>query len=247
MIINSFDNKSEEIIKPPHFENATKCDVCIVTFSNEIEDFVVKEFNPKQVGILKCANGTIPIYIFSYKGKTFGFYKTLIGASSAVVFLEEVVGLLETKKIVVFGSAGSLDKNICNNKVIVPTYAYRDEGTSYHYANAEDYIKIKNSPAVSEFMKNNKIPYVEGKVWTTDAFYRETVNNYNKRKVDGCIAVDMECSAMQAVCDFRNLELYYFLISGDILDSAEWDNRELREANHNIGNFNIALELANKI
>lgn len=67
-------------------------------------------------------------------------------------------------------------------KVMVSTAAYREEGTSYHYAPASDYIAVKNAGIVARFMKENGIPYVGGKTWTTDSFYRETVNNFKKRK-----------------------------------------------------------------
>lgn len=45
-------------------------------------------------------------------------------------------------------------------------------------------------------MEYKKLPYVLGRNWTTDSFYRETENNLAKRKADGCISVEMECSAM---------------------------------------------------
>ena len=105
----------------------------------------------------------------------------------------------------------------------MPTEAYRDEGTSYHYAPASDYIEIKNHDIVSRFMEENGIPYIEGKTWTTDTFYGETLNNFEKRKTDGCISVEMESSAVQALCDFRNLDFYVFFTSGDLLDSPKWD------------------------
>ena len=57
----------------------------------------------------------------------------------------------------------------------------------------------------------------------------------------------MECSAIQAMCDFRNLDLYYFFLSGDLLDSPEWVEDGLKEANHNYHNFEIALKLASEI
>lgn len=41
--------------------------------------------------------------------------------------------------------------------------------------------------------------YSEGKTWTTDAFYRETPDKMKARKSQGCICVDMECSAVAAV------------------------------------------------
>ena len=144
-----------------------------------------------------------------------------------------------------------MNKEIAHGKVMVPTEAYRDEGTSYHYAEASDYIKVKNHNIVSEFMKVNEIPYIEGKTWTTDAFYRETLNNFEKRKTDGCISVEMECSAVQAMCDFRNLEFYTFFTSGDLLDSPKWDERhkkgELEGTQHDSTHFDIAIELANYV
>ena len=243
MITESFDNQENAIINPPKREKIKKCDVIIATFSNQIEEYVVKTFNANKVNEFSCVNGKFPIYIFEYKGKVFGFYKTLLGAPASVGMLEDVSTMFDCKKFVVFGSAGTLDKD-CYGNVMVPTFAYRDEGTSYHYVAANDYIKIKNSKVVVDFMKRHNISYKEGKTWTTDAFYRETKSNLEQRKEDGCISVDMECSAMQAVCDFRNLELYYFFLSGDLLDAPEWDEKGLREANHNFQNFDIALHLA---
>ena len=85
-----------------------------------------------------------------------------------------------------FGGAGCLDKDIARGKIMIPTEAYRDEGTSYHYAPAADYITIKNSHVVADFMKQANIPYVLGKTWTTDAIYRETRDNFEKRRPFRC-------------------------------------------------------------
>ena len=150
-------------------------------------------------------------------------------------------------KYILFGGAGCLNREIAHGKVMVPTAAYRDEGTSYHYAPAADYVAIRNSRAVAECMKANGIPYVLGKTWTTDSFYRETRNNFEKRKADGCISVEMECAGVQAMCDFRGLELYPFFTSGDLLDAPEWDERGRRYSSggqHDPGHFDIALALA---
>jgi len=78
-----------------------------------------------------------------------------------------------------FGGAGCLDKDIARGKNMI------------------------HSHVVADFMKQAKIPYVLGKTWTTDAIYRETRGNFEKRKQDGCIAVEMESASVQAVCDFR--------------------------------------------
>ena len=131
---------------------------------------------------------------------------------------------------------------------MVPTEAYRDEGTSYHYASPSDYIRIRNADVVAACMRENRIPYVLGKTWTTDGFYRETCNNFEKRKADGCISVEMEGAAIQAVCDFRGFHVYMFFTSGDLLDAPEWDARmtkgQIEGTQHDSGHFEIALALA---
>ena len=247
MIIDSFDNKSEAKINPKPKENRLKCDACIVTFSNIIEDYVLKKYNVEKCSSYKMVTGTFPIYRINYNGKIFAFYKTFLGAPASVGILEDVTEVIDTKKFVVFGGAGCLDREIAHGKIMIPTESYRDEGTSYHYASATDYIKIKNANMVANFMESKKLLYILGKNWTTDAFFRETENNITKRKEDGCISVEMECSAMQAVCDFRGLDL----TSGDLLDAPEWDERhvegEYAGTQHDTRHFDIAIELANYI
>ena len=244
MITESFDDKSEAIINPIPNKNRVKCDICIATFSNLIEKHILNTFEVNKIGTYKCVNGVFPVHIFEYKGKVIAIYKSLLGAPASVAALEEVSKILDFKRLLVFGSSGTLNKELCHNKVVVPTYAYRDEGTSYHYAKAENYIEIKNANIVAEFMERNNIPFSLGKCWTTDAFYRETRNNFQKRRDEGCLVVDMECSAMQAVCNFRNINLYYFLLPGDMLDAPKWDNDKRHDANHHVNNFDIALQLA---
>ena len=251
MIINSFDNKSEAIINPHPKENATIVDACIVTFSHLIEKLVLENYNCKQIGRIKFVTGITPIYQIDYKGKKFAFYKTYVGAPACVASIEDTILEIKTDKYIVFGGCGCLDKEITHGKVIIPTEAYRDEGTSYHYVPASDYIEIKNANIVAKFMEEKGIPYVKGKTWTTDAFYRETINNFRKHKEDGCISVEMECSGIQAMCDFRNLNFYTFFTSGDLLDAPKWDKRhkegEIKGTQHDFLHFNIALELANYI
>lgn len=252
MIVDSFDNKTNAKINPKLGENRIKCDACIATFSNVIEEYIINNYKPDIVGHIKMVNGKTPIYIIDYNGKKIAVYKTILGSPASVGCLEDSREIIDTNKYIVFGGSGCLNKDIARGKIMIPTEAYRDEGTSYHYIEPADYIKIKNSSIVADFMGNRKLPYVLGKTWTTDSFYRETEGNIEKRKKDGCISVEMECSAFQAVCDFRNVELYYFLSSGDLLDSPEWDSR-IKDENdysgtqHDSRLFDIAIELADYI
>lgn len=248
MIIDSFDDKSPAKINVKKNENAVQADAVIFTFSQKIEKHVLANYDCEKVGEFLMACGHTSVYLLPYHGKRFGFFRTWVGAPACVAPIEELSTVLETDKIIHFGGAGCLNKEIARGKVMIPTEAYRDEGTSYHYAPASDYIRIKNCGIVKDFMEENKIPYVMGRTWTTDAFYRETVNNFEKHKADGCISVEMEGSAMQAVCDFRGLEVYMFFTGGDLLDAPEWTDRkekgQIEHTQHDPGHFDIALALA---
>lgn len=248
MITETFDNQSRAIINPQINEDAPAVDACILTFSHVIESFVLRNYDCTKIASLWFATGETPIYRIEFQGKKIAFYKTYVGAPACVGSVEDSLSSIKTNRYIVFGGAGCLNKEISHGKVMVPTEAYRDEGTSYHYAPASDYVPVKNAQIVSDFMEKNGIPYVKGKTWTTDSFYRETVNNFEKHKADGCISVEMECAGLQAMCDFRNLNLYVFFTSGDLLDAPKWDERhingEIKGTQHDSGHFDIALKLA---
>ena len=251
MITDTFDNKSDAIINPIRKENAPKVDVCIVTFSYIIEDYILKNYNCKKIAEIEFATGITPIYQFDYNNKKIAVFKTYVGAPACVGSIEDATVEIDTDKFILFGGCGCLDRKIAHGRIIVPTEAYRDEGTSYHYTEVSDYIKVKNSIIVEQFMKEKGLPYALGKTWTTDSFYRETRNNFEKHKKDGCIAVEMECAGVQAMCNFRNLEFYTFFTSGDLLDAPEWDKRheegEYAGTQHDYRHFEIALELGDYI
>lgn len=251
MITDSFDNRSAAKINPAVNENAPRTDACIVTFSYVIEKYVLEKYKPVQIGAIYFATGITPIYRIDHRGRSYAFYKTYVGAPACVGSIEDTLSAIRTDKYIVFGGSGCLNREIAHGKVMIPTEAYRDEGTSYHYAPASDYIRIKNWRIVENFMRESRIPYALGKTWTTDSFYRETVNNIEKHKADGCICVEMECSGIQAMCDFRGLDFYTFFTSGDLLDAPEWDERhapgEYAGTQHDFLHFDIALALADYV
>ena len=251
MITDSFDNLTEEIIKVYRNKDAKKVDVCILTFSHVILKYVLENYECTKIGDLYSSNGARPIYGFEYEGKYFGVYMSYVGSPGCVADMEDTLALMNTDKYVVFGGAGCLNQEIARGKVMVPTAAYRDEGTSYHYVPSSDYIAIKNADVVAAFMETAGLPFVKGKTWTTDAIHRETRGNFEKRKSAGCICVEMECAAVQAMCDFRNLNAFFFFTSGDLLDAPKWDARmkknQIKHSQHDSGHFDIALELARYI
>lgn len=249
MITDSFDDKTQPILTLKDFygERKNLVDICLITFSKTIFDYILSTFRCEIIATIEAPNGNCPVYKFVYRGKDIAFYLSCIGSTAASEYLIEANWLTGASKFIMFGSAGSLDAEKTTNKYVIPTEAYRDEGMSYHYAPPSDYIKIKNGAQTKKLFDEWNIPNVQGRVWTTDAVLRETVGQVTLRKNEGCVAVEMEVAGVQAVCDFYGFELYNFLVTGDVLCENGYDNGNLPDANHNLDKLHVALKLAERI
>lgn len=230
MLLTEFDPERNAVINPDiiHKPIPDFPETVISVFSHNLFDSITDFLGGKQIGQTKDADGIWPVYEIVYKGKRFAFCKARVGAPACVGNFEDVIAM-GAKRIILLGNCGVLDKNIQDCGIIIPTRAIRDEGTSYHYATAGDYIDV-NQKYVDEFvsvLKEFGYPHVRGITWTTDAFYRETRGKIEDRKAMGAICVEMECAAMQAMCDFRSVEFFQFLYAGDNLDHSAWDPRSL--------------------
>lgn len=166
----------------------------------------------------------VPIYILEFNGVRLGFAVSMLGASASAACMEEMAAL-GAKRFLYFGTCGTLHGRLAPGHVLLPEEAYRDEGTSYHYAPASDYMALPGADKLAAVLDGLGVPYTSGRVWSTDGFYRETRANMEARRAEGCLAVDMECAALAAVAAYRKLEHFQFLFTEDSLDGDEWDPR----------------------
>ena len=249
MITESFDSQSEAIITPGAFygEKRFVTDLAIGTFSREIYPAVLERYLSEKIGEIHAANLIRPIHLLDVEGMKIAFYLSGIGATAAATDAIEINWMTGADHFILFGSAGSLDREATAGKYVLPTEAYRDEGMSYHYAPPADYITVRNADFIADVFREKGFPYVKGRAWTTDAFYRETREQVRKRKAEGCIAVEMELAGVQAVCDFHGFELYDFLATGDVVDQPDYTPDGLQEANHSLDKFHAAIAIAKRI
>ncbi len=249
MIIHSYDVKTESFVKLKDFyeKNEYVTDTCLIVFSYKVYAYLLKTYVCKKISEIRACNGHIDIMLLEYKNKKIAFYLTQIGSTMCAQGMIEAAWLIGAHHFILAGSCGSLDEAKTKERYVIPTSAYRDEGMSYHYAPASDNIEIKNKKIVEDFFKENHIPYICGKTWTTDAFLRETKGLVQKRREEGCIVVEMEAAGVQATADFYGLDVYYFLESGDSFSEESYSVGNLKEANHHFNKVELQLELALKL
>ncbi len=230
MILEEFDREKSAVINPWNIiqpiENMPK--VAVTCYAHTTFERMIQELNAEYLTQTSCANGISPIYKAQYKGTEIALFMIGVGAPMSVGMLEEIYQM-GTERVVVFGTCGVLDQSIEDCSVIIPYSAVRDEGTSYHYAPSSEEIPVNTEhlEAMRTLLDTWKIKYTVGKTWSNDAFYRETREKVRRRKAQGCVCVDMECSANAAIAAFRGKELVQFFYAADNLDKEDWDVRSL--------------------
>ena len=208
MLLEEFDFDRSAVIEPRYVHQPVEGfpETVVSIFHHTLFQRIAEFLGGVKIAETKDVDGHWPVYEVQYKGHRFALYKARLGAPACVGSFEDIIPM-GARRIILLGNCGVLDKNIEDCGIIIPTRAIRDEGTSYHYAPAADFIDV-NRKYIDLFrtvLEEHSYSYVLGTTWTTDAFYRETRNKVAKRKEMGAICVEMECAAMQAMCNFRNV------------------------------------------
>jgi uridine phosphorylase len=223
--ILEFDPTSKAVLEPS--EHVDRMDIperCVICFFRDVIDGLLEAGKIKQIAESHSEMATHPVYVLN--DRPIALFHPGVGAPLAVGLLEETIAR-GCNKFIVCGGCGVLDKEIAVGHLVVPTSAIRDEGTSYHYL-APDRVAEPHPAAVAAICKildAHAIPYLTGKTWTTDAFYRETPNKVSARKAEGCLTVEMEAASLFAAASFRNVVLGQILYGGDVVMPEEWDGR----------------------
>jgi uridine phosphorylase len=199
----------------------------------------------KQVGELVAAHGRHPIWTLRRHGQDIAVFHPGVGAPLAAAFLEEAIAL-GARKVVACGGCGTLSPAVRAGDIVLPSAAVRDEGTSFHYAPPSRVIEADGRAlAVAKtVLEQRGQPFAVGKVWTTDAIYRETRSKVQRRLSEGCLVVDMEASAFFAVARFRGIQFAQLLYGGDDLSGEQWDERNWTVSPSRRLTFDLALEVA---
>ena len=253
MLLHEFDPNPVAVINPSDMHRPVEgCpQVAVSCFERGTFGRMLERLGAEPFALTTCANLEIPVYRAEYKGVPIALYEADVGAAGCVGMLEDLFAI-GVEKLVLFGTCGVLDRSIRDCGVIIPTSALRDEGTSYHYAPPSDEIEVnpKYRDEFIEILNRRNCTYALGKTWTTDAFYRETAEKIARRKAAGCVCVDMECSAVAALAQFRGKEVFQFFHGSDCLDGGDWEVWGLSQFTNITGKDKaalLALELAARI
>jgi nucleoside phosphorylase len=137
-------------------------------------------------------------------GHRFGIVGCAVGASFAVLVAEQLF-VSGCRLLISVASAGQIADLGKPPYYILVDRALRDEGTSYHYLPASEYVGIDAQllPLIEQVATEADVTVHRGATWTTDAPFRETAEAIDKRRGQGILAVEMEAAALYAFARAR--------------------------------------------
>ncbi|WP_461224054.1 nucleoside phosphorylase [Lacticaseibacillus suihuaensis] len=249
MLLDEFDSDRTAIIGPEHvgqrIPEAWTCDTAILFFSRRLLAALLAQGRLRIVGELSHE----PVYRFDLAdGRAVLLRLAHVGAPACVSDIEEL-GAQGVRHFVVMGSCGVLAPTQAADEIVLPVRALRDEGTSYHYSPSGDAM-IANPEDVAVMtaaLEAAGFSYTATTTWTTDAFFRETRAKLARRTSQGATVVDMESSALMAVCQWRGYHLYQFFYTADALHPDGWAARKDQRLRGLDDFFALATQIAQRV
>ena len=140
----------------------------------------------------------------------------ILGAPQAAMVME-LFRLGGVRSFFSLGWCGSLQPDLSIGHVVLPETAVSEEGTSAHYVTegSPPAADPDLSRCLTESLARKNLPFQRGRVWTTDAPFRETKKKIQEYAKKGILAVDMESSAIMAVARFRGLAWSGLMVVSD--------------------------------
>ncbi len=146
-----------------------------------------------------------------------------VGSPTAVMTLEELTAY-GIRKFISLGAAGGLQKDLQVGEIIICDRAIRDEGTSHHYVKATKFASANDdlTSQLVEAVKKYGVSVRIGTSWTTDAPYRETIEELRRYRAEGVLTVEMEAAALFAVGAYRGVKVSSVFAISDVLSEGGW-------------------------
>lgn len=142
-----------------------------------------------------------------------------IGAPVTAIVLEELAAL-GTMRAIGVGAAGGLSPELSPGDAVICSAALRDEGTSQHYLAPARFAHP--DPALREALQRAAPNAACGATWSTDAPYRETLEEIAAYRAEGILTVDMEAAALFAVAERLQVRAASLFCVTDLLAGERW-------------------------
>lgn len=146
------------------------------------------------------------------------------GGSPITAELAEEFAAMGVQRMILMTWAGTLQTDLSPGDIVVVDRAIRDEGTSYHYLPPAKYVDA-DAALADELMaaiRARSGTCSRGVTWTTDAPFRETIEEIRQYKSEGVKTVEMESAGLFTIGQVRKVATVSVVVAMDSLGELRW-------------------------
>jgi uridine phosphorylase len=194
--------------------------VCVLEFDGDLTDWLITAGYAIPYKWWACFHTAM--HTIDVGGTACGIIARTIGGPFAVLVAEQ---LRTSGAELVLGltSAGRVSPSLPLPSLVVVQEAIRDEGTSYHYIAPGDAAESDTDlvTTMADGIRSLGVPASSGRVWTTDAPYRETQQQLDKHAADGVLAVEMQAASLLAFSKATGMPAGIVALVSNAVDHTE--------------------------
>ncbi len=194
--------------------------VCVLEFDGDLTDWMVNTGYARVYKNWACFHTTM--YAIDVDGTECGIIPRTIGGPYAVLVAEQLTAS-GAQVILGLTSAGRVAHSLPLPSLVIVEEAIRDEGTSYHYLPPSDSVH-SNAELVARLADEigfEGLPISRGRVWTTDAPYRETQQQLDHYAASGVLAVEMQAASLFAFSNAKGTPVGVVALVSNAVDHTE--------------------------
>jgi uridine phosphorylase len=194
--------------------------VCVLEFDGDLTDWMVAAGYARLYKDWACFHTVM--HTIDVDGTQCGIIPRTIGGSYAVLVAEQLRAS-GAQLILGLTSAGRIGRSLPVPSLVIVEEAIRDEGTSYHYLPPSDSVRSNPELAgrLDEGIGLDGLPVFRGRVWTTDAPYRETQQQLDDYAAAGVLAVEMQAASLLAFSKARKTPVGVVALVSNAVDHRE--------------------------
>jgi uridine phosphorylase len=194
--------------------------LCVLDFDGDLSDHLAAEGISSPWSSWACFHTSMRA--IAIEGITCGIVPRTIGGPYAVLVSEQLWAA-GANLIVGITSAGRVATSLPLPSTVVVDEAVRDEGTSLHYLAPSPTIAAPTTGMLDPLVKELSTvssAVRRGRVWTTDAPYRETAEQLRFWAEQNALAVEMQAASLFAFAHARGAHVGMVALVSNAVDQV---------------------------
>ncbi len=181
-----------------------------------------------------------------YNGKRVSIQGSGMGMGSTAIYVNELIKTYNVKNLIRVGTCGAIQEQLEVGQVILAMSASGDSGanTAYfggmHFAATADFGLLMKAYETAQKLN---IPTIQGEIFSTNTFYDDDPNRWDKWEKHGILGVEMESQILFTLAKRLNAKALTILTVSDNIKTGAAAPPQEREQSYS-DMFRIALELA---